>query len=471
MRRLLKILYIPICVILFFAFHILYVKNIVPYGYINIVLLAIAPSGFIYKRRLPLILIVAVFSILYPSCILIYNIEPLNAALPILIFGSLAIGFSVYKNLIEEKKSEWSSISRKKEDARRKSQEEFETLELLESDVRDKELAVIRLYEITKKMSGGLKFENIFDIFTSCLRENFIFRRSELLVLKDSEGALRIDKTYSVWGEGGEEAPQSSVGMAHGEILNLLLEDKKELYLMRERDRAIFKKLGIGEGVDSFVLMPLLSENKMAGILTIENLSYIDLGRFAILAAQFALELKKVQLYEKVEELAITDSLTGLYVRRHFFERLDEELARSERYKLKFAYLMIDIDNFKNINDTYGHLVGDCILRDVGRILKENTREIDLDARYGGEEFSLVLPEAEREEARLVGERIRKKVEENVFSAYDEKLHVTISAGISTYPDDSADIKGLAEKADKALYAAKKSGKNIVYMYKKGYNS
>ncbi|MBI5124587.1 MAG: GGDEF domain-containing protein [Candidatus Omnitrophica bacterium] len=184
--------------------------------------------------------------------------------------------------------------------------------------------------------------------------------------------------------------------------------------------------------------------------------------RFAILAVQFALEINKVLLYEKVEELAITDSLTGLYVKRYLFERLNEEVKRSKRYKFKLSFLMADIDDFKRCNDAHGHLVGDVILRDVARIMKENVREIDLIARYGGEEFSLLLPETKKDEARLAAERIRKKIDEHVFKAYDETLKITVSIGISTYPDDSSEGTNLVEKADTALYAAKNTGKNVV---------
>ena len=189
--------------------------------------------------------------------------------------------------------------------------------------------------------------------------------------------------------------------------------------------------------------------------------------KFLILSSQFALEIKKVLLYETVEKLAITDSLTGLYVRRYFSERLEEELHRSKRHKFKFAFLMIDIDDFKLCNDTYGHLVGDVVLKEMSRIIKEHLRAIDVVSRYGGEEFAVLLPETGPDGAILVAERLRKKIEENVFTAYDEKLKVTISTGVSIYPQDATEEKGLIEKADTALYTAKRSGKNIVCEYKK----
>jgi len=176
-------------------------------------------------------------------------------------------------------------------------------------------------------------------------------------------------------------------------------------------------------------------------------------------------------LYETVEKLAITDSLTGLYVRSYFSGRADEELSRSKRHKFRFAFVMLDIDDFKRANDTYGHLVGDVVLREIGRIIKENVREIDLACRYGGEEFALVLPETGVVSAKAAAERIRKKIEAHTFKAYDETLKLTISAGVAVYPQNSAELASLASKADAALYAAKKSGKNLVCEYRKEYNS
>jgi diguanylate cyclase (GGDEF)-like protein len=123
---------------------------------------------------------------------------------------------------------------------------------------------------------------------------------------------------------------------------------------------------------------------------------------------------------------------------------------------------MVDIDNFKACNDTYGHLVGDVVLKGISDIMKENVREIDLISRYGGEEFALALPETSLEGARLVAERLRTKIKETVFRAYDESVKITVSIGISVYPDNADDIKGIAEKADAAMYLAKKSGKDIV---------
>lgn len=318
-------------------------------------------------------------------------------------------------------------------------------------ELRNKEVMMASLYEITNRMSQDLTFNEIFKTLSAFLREYFIFRKSELLIIKEVEGYIKIEKVYKLYKD--PESEQEDTKTDYGDILMLFAKEKKELFIQKKDGR-------------SFGAIPLLSENKFVGILTVEDLQTKDFDRFVIVAMQFALEMKKVLLYETVEALAITDSLTGLYTRRYFFERLNEELNRSKKHGFEFAFLSIDIDDFKKCNDAHGHLVGDVILKEVSRIIKENVREIDLVARYGGEEFSLILPETDKKGASLVAERIRKKIEENTFNAYDEKLKITVSTGLSVYPEDASDLDDIIENADKALYAAKNSGKNIVCEYK-----
>ena len=336
----------------------------------------------------------------------------------------------------------------------------FKGLAEEEFAIREKELTIATLYEVTKRMSAMLRLSDIFNVLSAFLKENFIFRRSELIILKEPRDLVAA--RHEVWAQDGTRAADDA-GVRHDELMNLFAEEMKEAYMDRKDNSDLFERLGLSSGVTTFGAVPLLSEKRKVGILTVENILPGDFERFVILAMQFSLELKKVLLYETVEELAITDDLTGLYVRRYFFERLNEELNRSMRRGYKFAYLMMDIDDFKNCNDRYGHLVGDVILKGTAHLIRESTREIDLVARYGGEEFSCLLPETDREGARRVAERIRKGIEENVFRAYDEKLKVTISTGIAVYPEDADNPRGLVEKADRAMYEAKRLGKNIVY--------
>lgn len=373
---------------------------------------------------------------------------------PLLLFFLCGIVFVLkkYKDSIRLLKDETGSRlgsygNEKKELEEKNKIEDSRVIEL-----RNKEMMMVSLYEITKKMSKDLTFDEIFGALSLFLKEYFIFKKIELLILKETEGYIKIDKTYKLYKD-EEEISGEALKTDYGDVLMLFAKDKKEIYIPKENGK-------------SFGAIPLLSENKFVGILTVEDMPREGFDRLIIVATQFALEIKKVLLYETVEALAITDSLTALYTRRYFFERLNEELNRSKKHGFKFAFLMIDIDDFKICNDTHGHLVGDVILKDISRVIKENIREIDLVARYGGEEFSLILPETDRHGAFFVAERIRKKIEENVFKAYDEKLKVTISTGIAVYPEDAADIENIIEKADKALYVAKSSGKNIVCEYK-----
>jgi len=164
---------------------------------------------------------------------------------------------------------------------------------------------------------------------------------------------------------------------------------------------------------------------------------------------------------------AITDGLTGLYNRRYFDEQLLQEISLSDRHDRHFAFLMVDIDDFKPYNDTYGHPEGDRALQQIAGLLKRGARGTDLVARYGGEEFALILREAKKERALLTAERLRCLIE-NAYCE-GEKLNLrerlTVSIGIADYPTDATNAKELVARADEALYAAKASGKNKSCLY------
>ena len=400
-------------------------------------------------RRLALSL--AVYAVLL---MLLFGVLPGNIFLvPALMFflcGTVII-FKEYKDSMAELKKEAQTNLKNLENRKNGLEEEIKKEDGQIFRLRNREAMIVNLYEITKKMSEDLTFDDIFDALSVFLKENFIFKKSELIILKETEGYIKVDKVYRLPKEDTQAAQASEPD--YGDTLALFAKDKKGVYIPRE------------DG-SSLGAIPLLSENKFVGILTVEGLPGADFERLSIVAMQFSLELKKVLLYETVEALAITDSLTGLYTRRYFFERLNEELSRAKSRDFKLAFIMVDIDDFKKCNDTHGHLVGDVALKEASRIIKESVREIDLVARYGGEEFSIILPETDKKGALIVADRIRKKIEENVFKAYDETLKITVSVGLAIYPQDASEVQDLVERSDKALYTAKNSGKNIVCEYK-----
>lgn len=171
--------------------------------------------------------------------------------------------------------------------------------------------------------------------------------------------------------------------------------------------------------------------------------------------------IKKINfMYSHTRHMSLTDPLTGLYNRRNFDNTLEREFLRSKRYGGNLTLAIIDIDFFKKINDTYGHLCGDYILKEVAYLILDNFRKTDLVFRYGGEEFVAILTETSLEHAGIPMERLRKKIESSLFEFNGEKIRVTISAGVST--NNVETTSEFLDNADKALYSAKENGRNRV---------
>ena len=174
--------------------------------------------------------------------------------------------------------------------------------------------------------------------------------------------------------------------------------------------------------------------------------------------------LRMEQSNEALRELAIRDGLTGLFNHRHFKDVLQREITRAERYDRPLCMLMLDVDHFKNYNDTHGHPAGDEVLKTLSDIITTRLRDVDTSARYGGEEFAVLLPETGRKAGTLVAEDIRAQVENYPFQGRESQPFgkVTVSLGVAEFPSDSEDAVSLVEKSDEALYRAKSEGRNRV---------
>lgn len=220
---------------------------------------------------------------------------------------------------------------------------------------------------------------------------------------------------------------------------------------------------------DKIGAFPLTSEGEITGCIvarsTLDKLSKRDISYLEQLTRQSAITISRANAYSKVLQYATLDALTNLNNRRQFETRLKQEIAITKRQNNPLCAMMIDIDFFKKVNDTYGHASGDEVLRTVASVIKAQLRESDIPARYGGEEFAVLLPYTHIEEAKIVGERLRKAVEETSVQLDNLSINVTISMGLAEFHSDESGEE-LFKKADSALYEAKESGRNRVCINK-----
>ncbi|WP_300155427.1 GGDEF domain-containing protein [Solidesulfovibrio sp.] len=216
------------------------------------------------------------------------------------------------------------------------------------------------------------------------------------------------------------------------------------------------------------IILPLRAGGQTFGSLILYRDKGQPLGKDQVqtlyaAVSHLALALKNAALFNQVKIRADHDGLTRIHNRRAFDERLVDELRRHQRYGHAMSLLMLDIDHFKNINDRFGHLMGDHVLREVGRIVSETLRSTDFTARYGGEEFVVILPMTTEEQSRILAERLRRAIAETQFVSEGRPFGITVSIGASTLtPGALLKRRDLVDKADKALYQAKKLGRNQV---------
>ena len=220
------------------------------------------------------------------------------------------------------------------------------------------------------------------------------------------------------------------------------------------------------EWVRSYLVVPICLHGRVLGLLRLDGdtpgqFSAEDGERLQPLVNAAAIALENARLFGEVQRLAITDGLTGTHNRRHFFELAESELSRARRLGYPVSAIMLDLDHFKQVNDTYGHAIGDQVLRVVAERCGESIRDIDILGRYGGEEFAIILPATDLSGARNVAERIRRCVADVPVPTERGDLTITISLGVASGAQDD-DVASLLNRADAAMYAAKQAGRNRV---------
>lgn len=248
-----------------------------------------------------------------------------------------------------------------------------------------------------------------------------------------------------------------------------LPEDEKQLLKEVFEDKNTFKTM------HSVIYIPLKVQRNKVGFLTFDNLlsrrriGYMDFISLRQFATQIALAIDNAALFERVQELSNYDELTKLPVRRFFNEKFNEEIYRSKRFDLIMSLILLDIDLFKQINDSYGHQIGDWALQEVSRVIRTSLRQTDFPCRYGGDEMVIMLPRTNGEEAKIIARRLKERIGAiKIPSRYTEGKDVclSISQGVSVFPQDGETSAELFEKADKALYWVKDGRRGAYAVYR-----
>jgi diguanylate cyclase (GGDEF)-like protein len=292
------------------------------------------------------------------------------------------------------------------------------------------------------------------------------------VICMDDPSAESIEAVY-LTDRGGRAQKQvipAGKGMSGYVIANgksLIIHDMLEEEHNARQDGLDFIHFGSPDVVRSILAVPLWLGGEVIGAISAQSYQphaydEEDLALLEMLASYAAIALENSRLFKKIERLAITDSLTDVYNRRHLFVLGQREFNRARRFNRPLSVIFIDIDHFKEVNDHYGHRAGDQVLTLIARTIQEHIRDIDVMGRYGGEEFLLLIPEVNRESSRHIAERIRTSVEKALRKSRFSKPPITISLGVVELTDDIPTLSALVASADAAMYDAKRSGRNRV---------
>jgi len=328
-----------------------------------------------------------------------------------------------------------------------------------------KDFHLYTVYQVSKSLSSIMDIERLTSIIADMLVEILNVTHVIVFLADENEEKLQIKAVRFL-------DPSNSIPSPE-----LIISEKNPEWLLSQnfesRILSNFEDAGFVESfpdasqtlkkLDVEAITPMIYNFKLIGFLGFGK-KYLDEGFqkrdhdfISTVAPMAAGAISNARLYE----MAILDGLTKVYLGRYFRQRCKEEIKRAGRYNRVLSIIMWDIDYFKMINDTYGHLAGDAVLSELAKIFRKGLRQdIDLVARYGGEEFVMLLPDTSKDGALIMAERLRRTIEELIF--WQEKISITVSAGISSFPDDGTDYLSLVEQADIQLYRAKNGGRNRV---------
>lgn len=345
----------------------------------------------------------------------------------------------------------------------------------LRAEHQDLAREVSTLLEIAKSVGSALDSEDLFNIILDKSTEFLKAEQGSLMLFDEDRRELTVK---AMKGLNKKIVELLKIRPGEGISGKVLATGIPLVVSDIESDERIVREKRPRYKTKSFISIPLKLNGRTMGVLNIadkitgEVFKEEDLHLLISIGAYASVAIERSKFYHKTEELkkiSITDSLTGLLNRRYFQERMSEEIERSRRHHLPLSLIMMDIDNFKSVNDTYGHLVGDEALKITARAIRNCIRTIDVPARYGGEEFTVILPQTAKSDATVIAERICSEVGrlDFPFEQAARKLSFSMSLGLATFPDDAEGLDDLVRNTDIALYQAKAQGKNQVVVYQK----
>jgi len=331
-----------------------------------------------------------------------------------------------------------------------------------------KDLSV--LYNINQVISSTIELKDLYNVITNVVAETFGYKEFAILLLDEEKNTLRVVASY------GFQQDERIMGMEFklGEGVSGIAAESGRRILIKDtrKDSRYLHYKGEKKEEGSFLSIPIKLKDRVLGVINfnsnkMDGFPAYDIRLLTAVANYLAVAIENARLYEKTRYLSITDDLTGLINRRYFNERLDKELMRAERFKQPLSLLMADIDSFKSLNDSYGHLHGDEVLREIARMLQGNTRGIDIVGRFGGEEFAILLPQTGLQDALRVAEKLLLAVREYSFRAPESRAEekIALSIGVSCFPETCRDRDTLVKQADEALNLSKRAGRDKVMAY------
>jgi diguanylate cyclase (GGDEF)-like protein len=331
-------------------------------------------------------------------------------------------------------------------------------LERANTELSHRLTALSLLYHVSRSLNATLELPELLGRISTLVTERLrIDYFSVLLVNADG----RLEEAASVpprasGARGGFRLGEGAAGRAAESRLPVYLPD-----LAREPDAR-----PLGPTAGSLLSLPVVHQGRLLGVLNLQRsgtdaFAAEEVELLAAVADQAAMAIQNARLHAETVALSITDALTGLANRRHLFRQLEQEVARTARFRTQVALVMLDLDHFKELNDAAGHIAGDAVLRQVAEVLRGQVRRVDIVARYGGEEFCLVLPQVSKADAVEVAEKLRRSIAEQSFS-HAAPGSITASAGVAHLPTDAGTLETLLEAADAALYASKRRGRNRI---------